>query len=106
MEDTSKKIPDDFVISTNKSYSVRYFVEEAYKSIGVKIKWVGKGKNEKGIDKKTNKTIISINKKYFRPNEVDYLKGDSSKAKKELKWTPKISFKQLVKEMVRFEIDK
>ena len=101
-----RKKPDDFVISTNKSYSVRYFVEEAYKNIGVKIKWTGKGKNEKGIDKKTNKTIISINKKYFRPNEVDYLKGDSSKAKRELKWTSKISFKQLVKEMVRFEIDK
>ena len=61
---------------------------------------------KKGIDKKTNETIISINKKYFRPNEVDYLKGDSSKAKRELKWTSKISFKQLVKEMVRFEIDK
>ena len=100
-----KKKADDFVISTNKSYSVRFFVEEAYKNIGVNIKWIGKGKNERGVDKKTNKTIISINKKYFRPNEVDYLKGDSSKAKKELKWKPKISFKQLVKEMVRYEID-
>ena len=100
-----RKIPDDFVISTDKSYSVRFFVEEAYKNIGVKIKWIGKGKKEKGIDIKTNKTIISINKKYFRPNEVDYLKGDSSKAKKELKWKPKISFKRLVKEMVSHEID-
>ena len=100
-----KKKADDFVISTNKSYSVRFFVEEAYKNIGVKIKWIGKGKKEKGIDIKTNKTIISINKKFFRPNEVDYLKGDSSKAKKELKWNPKISFKQLVKEMVKYEID-
>jgi GDPmannose 4,6-dehydratase len=100
-----QKKPDDFVISTNKSYSVRFFVEEAYKNIGVKIKWIGKGANEIGVDNKTNKTIISINKKYFRPNEVDYLKGDSSKAKKELKWKPKISFKRLVKEMVRYEID-
>jgi GDPmannose 4,6-dehydratase len=100
-----KKKPDDFVISTDKSYSVRFFVEEAYKNIGVKIKWIGKGINERGIDKKTNKTIISINKKYFRPNEVDYLKGNSIKAKKELKWKPKISFKQIVKEMVSYEID-
>ena len=100
-----KKKPDDFVISTNKSYSVRFFVEEAYKNIGVKIKWIGKGMNERGVNKKTNKTIISINKKYFRPNEVNFLKGDSRKAKKELNWKPKISFKQLVKEMVRYEID-
>ena len=100
-----KKKPDDFVISTNKSYSVRFFVEEAYKNIGVKIKWIGKGIDERGVDKKTNKTIISINKKYFRPNEVDFLKGDSRKAKKELNWKPKISLKQLVKEMVRYEID-
>ena len=100
-----KKKPKDYVISTDKSYSVRIFVEEAYKNIGIKIKWIGKGKNEKGLDKKTNRTIISINKKYFRPNEVDYLKGDSSKAKRELKWKPKISFKRLVKEMVRYEID-
>jgi GDPmannose 4,6-dehydratase len=100
-----RKTPDDFVISTDKSYSVRFFVEEAYKNIGVKIKWIGKGKKEKGIDIKTNKTIISINKKYFRPNEVDYLKGDSFKAKKELNWKPKISFKRLVKEMVSHEID-
>ena len=92
-----KKIPDDFVISTNKSYSVRYFVEEAYKNIGVKIKWVGKGRNEKGIDKKTNKTIISINKKYFRPNEVDYLKGTLVKQKKNLNGHLKFHLNNLLK---------
>jgi GDPmannose 4,6-dehydratase len=100
-----RKEADDFVIATNKSYSVRFFVEEAYKNIGVKIKWIGKGINEKGVDKKTNKKIISINKKYFRPNEVDHLKGVSSKAKHKLKWKPNISLKQLIKEMVRYEID-
>ena len=99
-----KSKPDDYVISTGKSYSVRYFVEEAYKIIGIKIKWVGKGLKEKGVNTKNNKTIIVIDKKYFRPNEVDHLQGDSRKAKKELNWKPKISFKELVKEMVEYEI--
>ena len=99
-----RKKPDDYVISSDKSYTVRFFVEEAYKNIGVKIKWIGKGFNEKGIDTKTKKTIISISKKYFRPNEVDSLRGDSKKAKKEINWNPKISFKELVKEMINYEI--
>ena len=77
-----KSKPDDYVISTGKSYSVRSFVEEAYKIIGIKIKWIGKGLNEKGINSKDKKTIIVIDKKYFRPNEVDKLQGDSRKAKK------------------------
>ena len=99
-----KSKPDDYVISTGKSYSVRSFVEEAYKIIGIKIKWIGEGLNEKGINSKDKKTIIVIDKKYFRPNEVDKLQGDSRKAKKELNWKPKISFKKLVKEMVQYEI--
>ena len=100
-----KKKPDDFVISTGKSFSVRDFVEEAYKNIGVKIKWVGKGENEIGINKNSKEKIIIVSKKYFRPNEVEYLKGDSKKAKKVLKWNPKISFKKLVKEMIEYEIN-
>ena len=76
---------------------MRIFVEEAYKNIGVKIKWIGKGRNERGVDKKTNRTIISINKKYFRPNEVDYLKGNASKAKKNLTGNPKFLLKNSLK---------
>ncbi len=94
------KKPDDFVISTGKQFSVREFVNTAAKYLGINIKWVGKGNNEKGIDRVTGKVIIKIGKKYFRPTEVDSLLGDSSKANKILKWKPKISFNQLVKEMI------
>ncbi len=99
-----KNKPDDYVISTGKSYSVRKFAEEAFKNIGIKIKWVGKGLNERGIDKKNNKVLIKVDKKYFRPNEVNHLEGDSRKAKKYLNWKPKTSFKKLVKEMIQYEI--
>jgi len=99
-----KKKPDDFVISTNESHTVREFVEEAYKYIGIKIKWIGKGLNEKGINIKTNEELIILSKKYLRPNEVENLKGDFSKAKKILNWYPKTSFKELIKEMIDYEI--
>ena len=94
------KKPEDFVISTGKQYSVKEFVNTAAKYLGISIKWVGKGVNEKGIDRATGKIIIKVEKKYFRPTEVDNLLGDSSKAKKILKWRPKITFNQLVKEMI------
>ena len=97
--------PDDFVIATNKSYTVRKFIEETYKFLGIKIKWVGKGVKEKAIDVKTKKIIIKVNPKYFRPNEVDNLRGNSSKAKKELNWKPKINFKKLIKEMIEYELE-
>ncbi len=101
-----QKKPSDFVISTGVSKSVRQFVEEAYKCIGVKILWKGKDLNEIGIDKKTNKTIVKIDKYYFRPTEVHELRGDSKKAKKLLKWKPEVSFKKLVKIMVTQDIKK
>ena len=101
-----QKKPSDYVISTGVSKSVRQFAEEAYSCIGVKINWKGKGLNEFGIDKKTNKTIIKIDKYYFRPTEVHELRGDSSKARKELGWKPSTSFKQLVKTMVSKDIHK
>ena len=94
------KRPDDFVIATGKQYSVRDFVNISAKNLGIKIKWVGKGINEKGIDKKTGKIIVKVGKRYFRPTEVDTLLGDARKAKKILKWKPKITFNQMVKEMV------
>ena len=94
------KRPDDFVIATGKQYSVRDFVNISAKNLGISIKWVGKGINEKGIDKKTGKIIVKVGKRYFRPTEVDALLGDARKAKKILKWKPKITFNQMVKEMV------
>ena len=99
-----QKKPDDFVIATGKQYSVKDFINTAAKELDIKIKWTGKGSNEKGIDSKTNKVIIEIDKKYFRPTEVDALKGNYNKAKKILKWSPKINFKELVKEMVTSDI--
>jgi len=91
--------PDDFILATNESHSVREFVEEAGKTLGMNIVWKGKGLKEKGIDTKTGKTIIEIDSKYFRPAEVDVLQGDYSKAKKKLGWKPKIKFKELVRLM-------
>ena len=99
-----QKEADDFVLATGKKISVRKFVELAFIEAGIKIEWKGKGVNEKGINAKTGKTIIEIDKKYFRPTEVDLLVGDASKAKKKLGWTPKIAVEQLVKEMVASDI--
>ena len=95
-----QKKPQDFVIATGKQYSIKDFVNAAAKKLDINIKWIGRGLNEKGVDRKTNKTIIEIDKKYFRPTEVDTLKGNYSKAKKFLKWKPKKSFKDIVDEMV------
>ncbi len=93
------KTPDDFILATNESHSVREFVEEAGKVLDMNIIWRGKGLKEKGIDKKTGQTIIEIDPKYFRPAEVDILQGDYSKAKKLLGWKPKTTFASLVKLM-------
>ncbi|NBN98079.1 MAG: GDP-mannose 4,6-dehydratase [Flavobacteriia bacterium] len=99
------KKPNDFVLATGKSYSVRTFTEEAFKCVGIQIIWKGKKDKEVGIDKKTGKILVRIDKNYFRPNEVDDLRGDYSKAKKLLNWKPKISFKQMVREMVNFDLE-
>jgi len=96
--------PGDYVLATGESHTVREFLEESAKHLGMDIKWEGKGIEEKGIDKNTGKTIIEIDKKYFRPAEVDVLLGDYSKAKKELGWEPKIKFKELAKMMVESDL--
>jgi GDPmannose 4,6-dehydratase len=97
-----QKKPRDYVISSGKQYSVKYFIYLVAQELGIKIIWKGKGINEKGyLD---NKEIISIDRKYFRPAEVDSLLGDSSKARKELKWKPKYNIYSLVKEMVAEEL--
>jgi len=98
-----QKKPDDYVIGTNKSISVKRFVELTAKKIGIKIKWQGKGLNEIGINLKDNKTIIKIDKKYFRPTEVNYLVADFKKAKKILGWKPKYDINNLIEDMIKNE---
>lgn len=98
--------PDDYVVSTGETHSVREFVEEACKVLGIDLIWKGKGIDEKGIDKKTGKTIVEIDPIYFRPAEVDLLVGDCSKANKILKWKPRTKFGEIVKLMVEFDLKK
>ena len=100
-----QKKADDFVIATGKQYSVKDFTNIAAKRLGIKLKWIGKGLQEKAINLETNSVIVEVNKKYFRPTEVASLKGDITKAKKILKWKPKISFKKLVEEMVDKDLE-
>ena len=99
-----QKYPDDYCISTGETYTVKHFINECCKFLKLNIKWIGKGVKEKAIDKKSNKIIIRVNKKYFRPSEVKYLRGNNSYAKKKLKWKPKTTFKELVREMIDFEL--
>ncbi len=99
-----QKKPEDFVFATGKTFTVRYFVEKAFSQLNIKILWKGKNLKECGIDRKSGKVIVKINPKYFRPTEVDFLKGDASKAKKKLGWRPKISLINLVKEMIDYEL--
>ena len=99
-----QKSADDYVFATGKTLTVRYFVEKTFLQLGIKIIWKGKGLNEKGINEKTGKTLVKIDSRYFRPTEVDLLIGDATKAKKKLGWTPKITFDDLVKEMVKNEM--
>ena len=94
------KKPSDYVIATGKSYSVKQFVEEAFKYIKIKISWKGQGLKEVGYNKKTGKIHVKIDPVYFRPTDVNELRGDSSKARRELRWKPKTSFKDLIKEMM------
>ena len=95
--------PDDWVIATGEQYSVRRFVDEVALELGMVLIWKGKGIEEKASDSKGN-VIVEVDEAYFRPTEVTTLLGDASKARKELNWKPKISFKQLVKEMTKSDL--
>ena len=95
--------PDDYVIATGETHTVRELIEETCKNIGIDILWKGEGLSEKGVDNSTGSIIIEIDKKYIRPSEVDILIGDASKARRLLKWEPKVKFKELVKIMVDYE---
>jgi GDPmannose 4,6-dehydratase len=95
--------PEDFVIATGKQYPVRQFVEESAPYFGMQITWRGEGLDEIGYDIFTEKEVIRIDSKYFRPAEVETLLGDATKAKERLGWNPKISFKELVEDMCNHE---
>lgn len=97
-------LPDDYVIATNETRTVREFVEAAFKHVGIEISWQGTGVNEIGINRATGKTIVKVNPKYFRPAEVEFLLGDPSKAIKQLGWKREISFADMVKRMVENDL--
>ncbi|MBS0290759.1 MAG: GDP-mannose 4,6-dehydratase [Proteobacteria bacterium] len=96
--------PEDFVIATGEQYSVRDFVNAVAKALGILLHWQGQGEQEKGFDSKTGHCIVAVDKRYYRPTEVETLLGDASKAKEKLGWQPKTTFMDLVKEMVREDL--
>ena len=98
------KKPEDFVICTGKQYTIKQFINMVAKKLKIKLRWKGKGLNEKGIDENNN-VIIECKKKYLRPAEVDTLKGNYSKAKKLLNWKPKHNIQSLINEMIKYEYD-
>ena len=100
----NQKKSNDYVIATGRSYTVKKFIEIAFKNIGISIGWRGKGLNEVGFDKKNKDILIKISPKYFRPLEVNHLMGKSLRSHKILKWKPKIKIEELVKEMVEEDI--
>jgi GDPmannose 4,6-dehydratase len=92
--------PDDFVLSTNETHTVREFVEKSFALKGYNIKWRGEGLDEIGYDENTGRELVFINERYFRPTEVDLLLGDSTRARNKLNWKPEVSFEELIKQMV------
>lgn len=97
--------PDDYVIATNETRTVREFAETAFRHAGIEIEWRGQGIDETGINKANGKTVVKVNRKFFRPAEVDILLGNPAKAEKNLGWKREISFSQLVERMVKNDMD-
>jgi GDPmannose 4,6-dehydratase len=97
-------IADDYVLATGEAHSVREFVECAFNCVGRNIEWKGHGVDEKGVDVTSGKVLVEVDPRYFRPTEVDLLIGDSDKARNKLGWRHKISFQELVKEMVEADL--
>jgi GDPmannose 4,6-dehydratase len=98
--------PDDYVLATNETHTIREFVEETFKALGEEIIWQGTGLDEKGLLKSSGKIVVAIDPRYFRPTEVDILIGNPAKAKEKLGWEPKTTFKDLVKIMVHSDFEK
>ncbi len=96
--------PDDYCISTGVQYSVRDFVDAAFKEVGMSVRWDGTGIDEKGYDAKSGALLVEVDPRYFRPTEVETLLGDSTKAKEQLGWVPEITLEDMVAEMVRGDL--
>ena len=96
--------PEDFVLATGITTTIRDFATMAFKETGVDLKWIGKGIDEKGVDKMSGKTVVAVDPNYFRPAEVDLLLGDSTKARTKLGWKPKYDLAALAKEMVKEDL--
>ena len=96
--------PDDFVLATGVAHSVRQLTEKAFAVVGRKLDWKGKGADEVGLDAKTGTVLVAIDPRYFRPTEVNYLLGDAGKARRELGWSHRVTFDQLIKEMVQSDL--
>lgn len=97
--------PDDFVLATGKTFSVRHFSELAFREVGIEVEWKGEGADEKGYNKATGDVIVEVDDKYFRPAEVDLLVGDATKAKEKLGWTATVQLPELIKEMVKADLE-
>ena len=97
--------PDDFVLSTGEFHTVREFVTQSFKELEINIIWEGKNEKEVGKDSKTGKILVKVDPKYYRPTEVELLLGDPTKAKEKLHWQPKVKFKELVKIMVKSDLE-
>lgn len=98
--------PDDYVLATGETHTIKEFAERAFQSAGFDIEWEGEGINTKGIDKKSGKVLVEVSKEFYRPAEVDLLIGDASKARQKLGWYPKTKFNELVEIMVKADLDR
>ena len=98
--------PDDYVLATGETHTVREFVEAAFAEVGIEIEWRGSGVDEKGFDAKTGRLLVDVDPKFFRPAEVDLLLGNPAKAERELGWKRKVSFRELVKIMIDADLKK
>ncbi len=96
--------PQDFIIATGEQHSVREFVEKVARLLDMRLEWRGQGLDESGFDRKTGKTVVRVDPRYFRPAEVETLLGDATKARQELGWTPTVKFEELVSEMVEADL--
>src|SRR6056297_2792007 len=97
--------PEDYIIATGETHTVREFTTLAFKEVGIDLIWEGEGLSEKGIDKKSGKTLVEIDSNFFRPSEVNLLVGDISKSKEKLGWEPKVKFEELIKIMVKADLE-
>jgi GDPmannose 4,6-dehydratase len=97
--------PDDYIVASGEEHSIREFTELTFKEVGINIRWEGTELKERGIDEKTDKILVEVSEKFYRPAEVDILKGNANKARDKLKWKPEVTFKELIRRMVEYDIN-